>query len=219
MYFIDRLTLGSSLAKRLPDIRGKEAIIVCLKESALLTCIQMATELRAYIYPLMYEPIPRPDDPTHLLGAITQEGEFCRHPDISIGEMEFIYSEYVNAIEAAKQQAMQRMNRRTADYEVFDKHVLNGRPVVLVGDIVTNHLELSVAKMLLKPLQPATVYGVIGNTTIDISCAFRLATNTTDVLDILPSIVMDDAHYFEKPDPYSDEEKRQLALNISTYWA
>jgi hypothetical protein len=40
----------------------------------------------------------------------------------------------------------------------------------------------------------------------------------TEILDILPTGLFDDNHYFEKPDEYSDEEKKLLALNICNYW-
>lgn len=218
MYFINRASLGASLSERLPELRGKEAIIVCLKESALLTCIHMATKLRAWIFPLLYQPIQNPANEAQVLGAITQDGEFCINPAVEPAQFDYIQSEFFGVIEDRKRSAMQLLNQMTSGYGVsMDKHVMNGRPVLLTSDILTNRLELAIAKQLLRPLTPSIVYGVAGNTTIDVSDMFHLETQVTQIMDILPSPLGDD-HYFEQPDDYTAEQKRALALNISTYW-
>lgn len=71
----------------------------------------------------------------------------------------------------------------------------------------------------MKPLSPAQVYGTVGNVTVDVSDRFHLDTNQSIVLDILPSSIMGEDHYFENQDAYSPEEKQALALNIAHYWA
>lgn len=219
MYFSDRLALGERLADTLPEIRGTDSIIVCLKESSMMVAIVMAIRLRAWILPLFYEKIPNPMDPSSTLGAMAQSGEFCLQPTISENEYEYIVEEYMAQIEEAKREAMSRLNQAMNDYHgTEDSHVLNNRNVILAGDVMMNPLELEVANIVLKPLTPLAVYGAVGNVTVDVSDRFRLSTNKSSILDILPSSVMGEDHYFESRDAYSDEEKKLFAINIATYW-
>jgi predicted phosphoribosyltransferase len=216
MYFPDRLTLGKRLAGGITSIRGTDAIIVCLKNSSLLTCISMAQELRAWIYQLEFETIKNPMDETKILGAVTEEGEFVLSPTISEFELEEIQMEFADILEDRKRDAMGTLNRRGT--KSYDKHVMNGRTVILTGDIMFDSLGIAITKAILKPLTPKNIVGVAGNVTVDVSDAFHMQTAETTILDVLPHGLFDDNHYFEKMDEYSDEEKRALALNIVNYW-
>ncbi len=219
MYFNDRMTLGNKLADNVASIRGTDAILVCLKPSSMMVAISMAIKLRAWIFPLFYELITNPLDPTHKLGALDQNGEFCLHPSISSNEFEYIQQEFMAQIEDAKREAMSKLNQAMNEYHgTTDPHMLNNRSIVLVGDVMFNSLELEVAKLIMKPLTPARVYGTVGNVTVDVSDRFHLETNELYILDILPSSIMGEDHYFEQVDAYSDEEKQALALNIAQYW-
>lgn len=220
MYFNDRLTLGNKLAEHLAAIRGTDAILVCLKESSLMVAIAMGIQLRAWVFPLFYEKMINPLDPTATLGAIDQNGEFCLHPNISTNEYEYIQQEFMAQIEEEKRVAMSRLNEAMNEYHgTSDPHILNHRNVVLVGDIMFNSLEVEIAKLIMKPLTPACIYGTVGNATIDVSDQFHLTTNDAYILDVLPSSIMGEDHYFENADAYSKEEKQTLALNIAQYWA
>ncbi len=219
MYFNDRMSLGDKLADNLLEIRGTDAIIVSLKQSSMMVSIAMAIKLRAWVFPLFYEPLVNPLDRTKLLGALTQNGDFCLHPDISPGEYDYIIQEFMSTIEEEKRSAMSRLNQAMSQHHgVSDPHILNGRNVVLVGDVMMHRLELEIAKLMMKPLRPARVYGTVGNTTIEVSEAFHLSTDQSHVLDILPTTFMGEDHYFEVADAYSHEEKQLLALNIAQYW-
>lgn len=220
MYFNDRMALGNRLADSLLSVHGTDSILVCLKPSSMMVAIAMAIKLRAWIFPLFYEPLINPLDPTKKLGAIDQNGEFCLHPDITENEFEYIQQEFMAQIEDRKREAMSRLNQAMNEYHgTTDPHILNNRTVVLVGDVMMNSLELEIAKLVMKPLTPAQVYGTVGNVTVDVSDRFHLDTNQSFVLDILPSSIMGEDHYFENQDAYSPEEKQALALNIAHYWA
>jgi predicted phosphoribosyltransferase len=210
------MSLGKKLAGPLESIRGTDAIIVCLKTSSLLTCISMATYLRAWIYQLEFEPIENPLDKTKILGAVTDEGDFVLHPDVSRFELEEIEIEFREMVEDRKREAMSALNRRGS--KAYDKHVMNGRTVILTGDILFDSLGIAIMKNIMKPIRPQQIIGVAGNTTIDVSDQFHMETTQTNILDILPHSLFDDNHYFEKLDEYTDEEKRALALNIVNYW-
>lgn len=220
MYFNDRMSLGDKLADNLIDIKGTDAIIVSLKQSSMMVSIAMAIKLRAWILPLFYEPLVNPLDRTKLLGALTQNGDFCLHPDITTSEYDYIVQEFMSTIEQEKRSAMSRLNKvMNQHHGVTDPHVLNGRNVILVGDVMMHGLELKIAKHMMKPLRPARVYGMVGNTTIEVSEAFHLSTDQSHVLDILPTSFMGEDHYFEAADAYSHDEKQSLAINIAQYWA
>lgn len=180
----------------------------------------MAIKLRAWIFPLFYEKLINPLNPTATLGALDQNGEFCLNPEISTNEFEYITQEFMGKIEDEKRAAMSRLNRSMNEYHgTSDPHILNNRNVVLVGDVMFNSLELEVVKLITKPLMPARVYGTVGNVTIDVSDQFHLHTNESYMLDILPSSILGEDHYFENQDAYTTEEKQSLALNIAQYWA
>ena len=204
------------MAGSLTMVRGTDAIIVCLKSSSLLTCISMATYLRAWIYQLEFEPINNPLDETKILGAVTDEGDFVLHPDVSQFELEDVELEFREMVEDRKREAMSVLNRRGS--KAYDKHVLNGRTVILTGDILFDTLSLAIIEDIMKPIRPQQIIGVAGNVTIDVSDRFHMKTTATNILDILPHSLFDDEHYFEKPDEYSDDEKRALATNICNYW-
>ncbi|PID30295.1 hypothetical protein CSA80_02605 [Candidatus Saccharibacteria bacterium] len=220
MYFTDRTALGNALAENLKQLSGTDAILVCLKPSSMMVAIAMAIKLRAWILPLFYESIINPLNPLARLGAVAQNGEFCLDPTITSNDYDYISREYMNQLEEAKRTAYSKLTRAMNQYHgTTDPHILNNRSVVLVGDVMFNGIGLVVAKSLLKPLKPAAVYGSVGNVTIDVSDRFRTMTNETKVLDVLPSSVFGEEHYFEKPDAYSYEEKQALAHNIANYWA
>lgn len=200
-------------------LRGTDAILVCLKPSAMMTAVSMATRLRAWILPLFYEKLTNPLDTTGTLGALAQSGELCLDPRITSSDYDYIQQEFMAQLEEAKREAFSKLNQVINEYHgTSDPHILNNRSVVLVGDVVFGGLEVEVAKLLLKPLTPATVYATVGNTTIEVSDALHLTVDELQVLDILPSTVMGEDHYFEAPDAYSTVEKLTLASNIATYW-
>lgn len=219
VYFSNRMSLGERLADSLPELRGTDAIVVCLKKSSMMVAISMAIRLRAWVFPLFYEKIANPMDPTATLGGLVQNGEFCLQPDISENEYSYILEEYMAQLEEAKREAMSRLNRTINEYlGTEDPHVLNNRNIILAGDVMMNALELEIATIILKPLTPLNVYGAVGNVTVDVSDRFRLNTNKSTILDILPSSVMGEDHYFENGDAYSTEEEQLLAVHIAEYW-
>lgn len=220
VYFSDRMSLGDKLADSMPTLYGRDAILVCLKPSSMMVAVAMAVKLRAWVLPLFYEDITNPLDPTSKIGALTQSGEFCLNPALTQNDYQYVVQEFMGKLEEEKREALSRLNTKVNSYYgSSDPHILNNRPVVLVGDVVFNALSLEVAKNLLKPLTPSAVYGVAGNATIDVSTEFRLATNDSVILDVLPSSVLGEDHYFENHDAYSEQEKQALAINIAQYWA
>ena len=98
MYYPSRQALGDQLATKLTQFANNDSIIFCLKKSSLLSCIELAARLHAYVYILQYAEIPDPFDITRNLGAITQTGEFVLNHSISQGEFEYITCDFMIVI-------------------------------------------------------------------------------------------------------------------------
>ena len=209
--------MGDQLAKKLETFCKNDSIIICLDKSSLLTCIELAALLHAYIFVMFYETLQDPYDPSRVLGAVLESGEFVIHPAISHSEYEFIYSEFASQIEEMKRAAMSRLNR-SGQSNSIDRHFIDGRNVLLTDDILRDEMEIAIAKSILKPLRPAHIEGVAGNIVSEVSNKLYLETKGTTYLDVLASNIFDDNHYFEEPDKYSEDQKLELAKNISLYW-
>lgn len=221
MYFTDRTELGDKLAEHISELRGTDAIVVCLRPSSLMVAISMAVKLRAWVLPIFYETIKNPMDPNTCVGAVAPSGEFCVDPALDEHEYEYVLQEFATQLEDEKRTAMSRLHAAMGAYHgPVDAHVLNNRPVILVGDTLFSRMPLAIVKSYLKPLTPSAIYSVVGNATIDASEMFyQMATTRSVVLDVLPTSVFGEDHYFEKPDAYTEDEKHMLAANIALYWA
>lgn len=218
MYFVSRQVLGDHLSQRLEKFRNNDSVIMCLDVKSLLTCIELATKLHAWIYVVRHEIVDDPYDIHRTLGVILQNGEFVLNPTISKQEYEFIYLNFSSQIEQTKREAMTRLNKSNQD-ETVNIKVINGRNLLLTDDIFRDEMGIAVAKTMLKPLSPAYIEGVAGNILPEINTKLYLETHGTTYMDIIPTNFFDDDHYFEQQDLYSDEQKLELAKNISIYWA
>ena len=81
MYYINRIELGRTLAGRVSDLKGQEAVVIALKEDALTACIGLASEINAWVFPLLSKRIIIPGDP-RVVGLIDPAGMFTWNPDL-----------------------------------------------------------------------------------------------------------------------------------------
>jgi predicted phosphoribosyltransferase len=216
VYFSNRIDLGRTMAQKLPHLRAKDVIILCLKENSLSTSIGLASELRGWIYPLLIAPIVIPGD-GRTLGAINQDGELCYNPKLSRFEREEIEMDNASVIQDASREAFSLLNRQTAEYGDLSKDGLNGRTVVLCADILRDQIEIAAATEFLKSVETLSIVGIVGNITTDVADILTVSSQDSEFMDVLTNM-FDDDHYFEQPETYSIEERRQLAMNISNYW-
>ena len=219
MFDPSRQALGDQLAMKLTQYKNTETIIFCLKKSSLLSCIELAANLHAYIYVLQYAEIQDPFDLTRNLGAITQKGEFVLNPDISQSEFEFINSDFMSIIEERKREAFSEINGERDPNPAFDLAAFNNRNILLFADVLQTSFQIQVALNILKAYTPAVVTGVVGNITSAVSDKFLIDTDGCVYMDILQNNFFDDAHYFDQPDNYTEDDKINMANNISLYWA
>ena len=219
VFYPNRQVLGDQLAEKLTQFKDTDSIIFCLKQSSLLSCIELAAHLHAYIYILEYQEIQDPFDVTRVLGAITRTGDFVLNPEISRGEYEYIAMDFMSVIEERKRDAFSAMNARADANPAFDKNAFNNRNILLFADILHTQFQIQVALNILKSYKPALITGVCGNITTEISDKFNIETDGVTYMDILPNTFFEDDHYFDQPDSFSDEDKIRMANNISLYWA
>lgn len=219
MYFNDRIALGKVLTSGLQDFRGKDAVIVCLKESSLLTCLIMAMEIDAWVYPLVYAPVTTQDISRRVVGAIDEEGSFVINPDIPEASEETIPESIASLAESQKNTAMQAVNAQRTEYDMkFDKHRMDGRDVILASDVLTSGLPLAVGANLLRGVNTKSLTAVVGNATPSVAELVRVDADRTTVLDILSGVAADDEHYFRHQDDYSLDQKRVITKHIAAYW-
>jgi predicted phosphoribosyltransferase len=217
MYYANRIELGQKLAGRLMDLKGQEAVVIALKESALSSCIGLASQVNAWVFPLLSQHVLVPGDP-RIMGLIDPSGTFTWNPDLEKVERDGIEMESHGVLEEAKRQAFSRLNRSLEQFGEFSKDALNGRTLLLTGDIVEDRIEIAMALEYLKSVRYAKLYGLGGNVDAQAATYFHLQTDQDIALDVMTHMFPAE-HYFEQQDAYSPEECRQLAINISHYWS
>ena len=219
MFYPNRQVLGDQLAEKAIQFKDTDSIIFCLKKSSLLSCIELAADLHAYIYILQYSEIQDPFDITRSLGAITSKGEFVLNPDISQSEYDYINMDFRSVIEERKRVAFSEINGERDPNPNFDLAAFNGRNIILHADVLKTSFQIQVASNILKAYAPTRIGGVCGNITLQVAYKFQMETSGVTYMDILPNTFFDDDHYFDQQDPYTEDEKISMANNISLYWS
>lgn len=216
MYFSSRHALGKTLAAKIAHLRGKEPIVIALGEQALSTAISVASEVRGWVYPLLMEPVIIPGD-DRIIGVINQDGTLCYNPELSVYEREDIEMNSHSVIQEASRQAYSKLNMSMAEYGNLSKDALRGRDIVIIGDVIRDQLGVGAVTELLKTVATGNIVSLVGNITPGSSTALYMESSESTFLDVIPYL-MEEAHYFEQPEPYTPTEQRQLAMNISQFW-
>ncbi len=216
MYYINRVELGRTLAGRVSDLKGQEAVVIALKEDAMTACIGLASEINAWVFPLLSKRIIIPGDP-RVVGLIDPAGMFTWNPDLEKPQRDGIELESRSVLEDMKRQAFSELNRILDQYGTFSKEGLNGRVLLLTGDIVEDRIEIAMALEYLKSVRYRTLYGLGGNVDSTAADYFHLQTDKDVALDVMTHMFPAE-HYFEQKDSYTPEECRLLVTNISQYW-
>ena len=204
------------MAGRLMELKGQEAVVIALKEEALTACIGLASEINAWVFPLLSRRITIPGDP-RTMGLVDPTGTFTWNPDLEKTQRDGIEMESRGVLEDAKRQAFSELNRVFDQYGNFSKDALNGRILLLTGDIVEDRLEIAMALEYLKSVRYAALYGLGGNVDSLAADYFHLQTDKSIALDVMTHMFPAE-HYFEQKDSYTPEECRLLTTNISQYW-
>lgn len=218
MYFVSRQALGDQLSQRLEKFKNNDSVVLCIDEGSLLTCIELAAQLHAWIYVVHHEAVADPYAVGRTLGVVLQSGEFVLNPSVSKQEYEYVYTNFSSQVDQTKREAMSRLNKSN-QVDTVDVKVINGRNLLLTDDIFRDEMSIAVAKAIVKPLTPVHIEGVAGNILPEINTKLYLETQGTTYMDVIATSFFDDNHYFEQQDDYGDEQKFNLARNISIYWA
>ncbi len=208
------------LARDLQQFRGKDAVVLCLQDSSLLTCLSLAMRLRAWVYPLIYVPVyASPLAGSKMLGAYNEESVFCQNPDLEVDGDGEITTEQQAIVESLKVGALDVIKQQMSSYEMsVDKHCLEGRDVIIIGDVVMSGLPFAVAAKLLEGIRPKSVTTIIGNATPAAAEAARMSAEKVTIMDVLCGPVYHEDHYFERPDEYNAEQKHILTKHVTAYW-
>ncbi len=201
MYYINRIELGRNLASQLMDLKGQEAVVIALKEESLTACIGLATEINAWVFPLLSRRITIPGDPRPM-GLIDPAGTFTWNPDLEKVQRDGIEMESRALLEDAKRQAFSELNRILDQYGQFSKDSLNGRKLLLTGDIIEDRLEIAMALEYLKSVRYASLYGLGGNVDSLAADYFHIQTDKSIALDVMTHMFPAE-HYFEQKDSYT----------------
>ena len=126
MYYVNRIELGKILADRLMELKGQEAVVIALREESLTACIGLASEINAWVFPLLSRRITIPGDPRPM-GLIDPAGIFTWSPDLEKVQRDGIEMESHGVLEDAKRQAFSDLNRVLDQYGQFSKDSLNDR--------------------------------------------------------------------------------------------
>ncbi len=216
MYYRNRIDLGSKLSVQLESLKGQEAVILSLKESSMTACIALASQINAWIFPLLTVPIAIPNDP-RTIGVLTEDGVFVWNPDFSPSQRDDIEMNFRPLLEQAKREAHSKVNALSTQYGEYQKAALNGRSVIILGDIVRDKIEIAAALEFLKSVRYAKLYAVGGNVDAHAADYMHLQADSDVELDVMTNM-FDDGHYFDEQDSYTVDECRQLLINISQYW-
>lgn len=219
MLFNDRTALGKKLAGALQQYRGKDAVVLCLKDRSLLTSVMVAADLRAWVYPLLSVPVYSQDLTRQLYGAYDQDGEFCINPEAIEQRLEEFSPDTRAYIESQRTNAIYQITDQAAKFEMtFSKEVMQGRDVIIVGDIINSTMPFALARQLLSSIRPRSISVALGGTTPQGAAAARLLAEEPVILDVISGVLLDDEHYFEHPDAYDLEQKYALTQHIAAYW-
>lgn len=216
MYFLDRMDLGDKLSNRLVDLKGKEAVILALSENSVTSCIALASKINAWVYPILTEKIYLPGDP-RLMGVINDGGVFIWNPEFGQSYQTEIEMNFRSTLDEAKRVAFSQLNKRLSLYGNFSKDSLNGRILVMTGDIIRDRMEMAAAIEYIKEIRYDKLYASGGNVDPEVSTFMRIQSDQDLQLDIL-SNMFEDSHYFENQSSYTDDESRQILINISQFW-
>lgn len=217
MYYLNRIDLGGRLSERLTELKGQEAVVLVVKESSTTACIALASQINAWVFPLITERIEIPGD-ERTIGLLTADGTFVWNPDFSPTECDQITMDSHALIEDAKREAFSRLNQTAIEYGEMSKDGLNGRTLIIAGDIVKDKMEIAAALEYIKPIRYEKLYAVGGNVDAGTADYMHLQSDKDVALDVMTNM-FDESHYFDEQVSYTPEECRKLLVNISQYWA
>jgi hypothetical protein len=125
----------------------------------------------------------------------------------------------MSVIEESKREAFSEINGERDPNPQFNLAAFNNRNILLFADVLQTSFQVQVALNILKAYKPNVIEGVVGNITSAVSDKFQIETDGCIYMDVLQNNFFDDSHYFDQPDNYSEDDKINMANNISLYWA
>ena len=204
------------MSTRLVDLKGQEAVLIALREASISACIGLASEINAWVYPMLTERVYITGDP-RVMGTINADGVFTWNPMFSRPDQEWLTMSFFGMLEESKRVAFSKINKTMDEYKEFSKDMLTDRKIILTGDIIRDRLEIVAALELLKEVRYESLYCAGGNVDAKVFNEMRQISDRIEFLDVMTNM-FNDEHYFEEQSAYTPEENKLLMLNIAQYW-
>lgn len=202
--------LGERLAARLNDFCNNETIVICLNYDSLISCLELAARLHAYIYVLQYATIRNSQDETEPVGLMLRSGTFVENSSSDKNN---------NNVEAKQQEALLQL-KNEPDYNLkFDRAIFNERNVLLFAEQLQTTLPVQLALEELRPYKPKMIFGAFGNITTPVFELMQQRTEGCIYMDIISPDLSDKSNRPEDRNNFTKQEIIQMANNISLYWA
>lgn len=219
MYFASRQAAGKLLADQLrPKYRFENCAVVALSDGGVLVGAQIAAYLHCVLTMLLFAEINLPGESDPIAG-VAQTGAFTYNNMYSTGEIEEVYGEFRNYLDAERMAKMSQMNRLLGENGIIHTNLLYGRNVILVSDGLISGLSLDVAAEFLKPIKIEKL--IIATPIATVAAVDRMHVLADDiyclsVLDEAQELGID--HYYDKRKVTDHQVILDAIQNIVLNW-
>lgn len=153
MYFSSRVQAGRMLANQLlPKYRYENCAVIALSDGGAVVGAQIASALHCVLSLLLSQEITLPRE-IEAIAGINQNGAVSYNSSYSPGEIDEIVGEYYQYIEQEKLFKIHDLNHLLNHGNTVDKHLLEGRNIILATDGLSSGFATDLAMSYLKPIR------------------------------------------------------------------
>jgi len=204
--FLDRADAGRVLARKLPDLEGREDVVVlALPRGGVPVAFEVARELRAPLDVFLVRKLGFPGHEEFALGAIASGGVRVLNP--SAFRMAQFTEDELNELAEKEQRELER--REEAYRGDRPRPDLPGKTVVLIDDGLATGSTMRAGVMALRKLEPAKIVVAVP---VGSSDAVELLSREADevVCAAVPEPFYSVGQWYRQFEQTSDEEVQQL---------
>lgn len=217
MYFRDRTHAGQLLAKQLARYRFTDTALVALSSGGVQVAEQIARELHSGLSILVTAKITALGEPSFVLGAINQEGDFNLNEVIPTGEMEEYLLDMWGYLEEEKLHKLYDMAQLLDDGGLAKREKLHDKVVIIVSDGVKTGMSFDAALHFLKPVHTKKIIGAIPVGPAEV--VERLAQEVDEMHYLyIPDNFFTVGHYYEDNTPINSSQVIAGINHMATRW-
>jgi putative phosphoribosyl transferase len=216
LYFKNRAEAGRILAKRLHKYQGKDVVVLCLSEGAVVVGAQIAMSLHAsmLLYKVKHIFLPNEFEPT---AGFSSTGNFRYNDLLSAGEIEEIVAEYHNYLDEQRMQKNHELNVLLGNEGAIDRSKLRHKTVILVADALMSGFSVAMAADYLKSVAIKRVIAAVPVASISALDQLHIQADEMCVLGVTQNFI-NNGHYFEDNSEPDIEEALKIMQNIRFAW-